>query len=355
MQVVQAPRIGGALLLAVAEPLRQSLLDRPVRMVESEKHVVALVGPDHAATAQRDALPCDSRRSAPRTGWQDGVVPVLTLMAIHAHPDDESISTGGVLARYSAEGVRTVLVTCTDGALGYMPGRIRPGEEGHDERVLARLRIDELNLACERLGVCHVEMLGYHDSGMAGWQQNQRPTAFCNQSSDAVATRIVELFERYRPQVVVTYFRNTGYNHPDHLHTHDVTVRAVEWSSIPQKLYFTARSRAGQERMREVLAARGIEMPTRRPDQHGARDVSAPPRRVPGIDDELFTTFVDVVPFLSARRAALEAHASQLHESYFLRAPDDIWAEIYGRETFIRARDTTGTPVPESDLFAGLR
>src|SRR5262245_24610344 len=220
-------------------------------------------------------------------------------MAVHAHPDDESISTGGVLARYSAEGVRTVLVTCTDGALGYMPGRIRPGAEGHDKRVLTRLRIDELKLACERLGVSHVEMLGYHDSGMAGWQQNERPTAFCNQSSDAVATRIVELFERYRPQVVVTYFRNTGYNHPDHLHTHDVTVRAVEWSSIPQKLYFTARSRAGQERMREVLGARGIEMPTRRPDEDGARDTSAPPRRVPGVDDELFTTFVDVAPFLS--------------------------------------------------------
>jgi len=282
-------------------------------------------------------------------------VPELTLMAVHAHPDDESISTGGVLARYSAEGVRTVLVTCTDGALGYMPGRIRPGEEGHDEQVLAQLRIDELKLACERLGVSAVEMLGYHDSGMAGWPQNERPSAFCNQSADVVATRIVDLFERYRPQVVVTYYRNTGYNHPDHLHTHDVTVRAVERSQVPEKLYFTARSRAGQERMREILADRGIEMPTRRPDERRRRGASPPPRRAPGVDDEQFTTFVDVAAFLGARRAALEAHASQLQESYFLRAPDDVWAEIYGRETFIRARDTTDAPVPESDLFAGLR
>ncbi|HEX3453578.1 MAG TPA: PIG-L family deacetylase, partial [Gaiellaceae bacterium] len=201
-----------------------------------------------------------------------------------------------------------------------------------------------------------VEMLGYHDSGMAGWSQNERATAFCNQPVDSVAARLVGLFERYRPQVVVTYSRSTGYNHPDHLHTHDVTVRAVEQSQIPEKLYLIARSRAGQQRVRDVMAARGIETPVRpRPaDAQPPSDAPGPPA-TGGADDELLTTFVDVVPYLAARRAALEAHASQLQESYFLRAPDDVWADIYGRETFIRARDTTGTPVPESDLFAGLR
>lgn len=280
----------------------------------------------------------------------------LTLMVVHAHPDDESISTGGTLARYSAEGVRTVLVTCTDGALGFGPGMTPPGEDGHDEDAVARVRVDELQLAAERLGVSQVEMLGYHDSGMAGWSQNERATAFCNQPVDSVAARLVGLFERYRPQVVVTYSRSTGYNHPDHLHTHDVTVRAVEQSQIPEKLYLIARSRAGQQRVRDVMAARGIETPVRpRPaDAQPPSDAPGPPA-TGGADDELLTTFVDVVPYLAARRAALEAHASQLQESYFLRAPDDVWADIYGRETFIRARDTTGTPVPESDLFAGLR
>ena len=257
----------------------------------------------------------------------------------------------------SAEGVRTVLVTCTDGALGFGPGMAPPGEDGHDEDAVARVRVDELLLAAERLGVSQVEMLGYRDSGMAGWSQNERATAFCNQPVDSVAARFVGLFERYRPQVVVTYYRSTGYNHPDHLHTHDVTLRAVEQSQIPEKLYLIARSRAGQQRVHDVMAARGIETPARpRPaDARPPGDAAGPRATGGGVDDELLTTFVDVVAHLGARRAALEAHASQLQESYFLRAPDDVWADIYGCETFIRSRDTTGAPVPESDLFAGLR
>ena len=253
--------------------------------------------------------------------WQDSGVPGLTLMVVHAHPDDESISTGGTLARYSAEGVRTVLVTCTDGALGFGPGMAPPGEDGHDEDAVARVRVDELLLAAERLGVSQVEMLGYRDSGMAGWSQNERATAFCNQPVDSVAARLVGLFERYRPEVVVTYYRSTGYNHPDHLHTHDVTLRAVEQSQIPEKLYLIARSRAGQRRVRDVMAARGIETAARpRPaDARPPGDAAGPRATGGGVDDELFTTFVDVVPYLGARRAALEAHASQLRESYFLR------------------------------------
>jgi LmbE family N-acetylglucosaminyl deacetylase len=250
-----------------------------------------------------------------------------------------------------------VLVTCTDGALGFGPGMAPPGEKGHDEDAVARVRVEELGLAAARLGVSHVEMLGYRDSGMSGWSQNERTTAFCNQPVESVAARLVGLFERYRPQVVVTYYRTTGYNHPDHLQAHDVTVRAVEQSQIPEKLYLVARSRAGQQRLRDVMAARGIETPARpRPADARPPDDGPGPRAAgAGVDDELFTTFVDVVPYLGARRAALEAHASQLQESYFLRAPDDVWTDIYGRETFIRSRDTTGAPVPESDLFAGLR
>ena len=83
----------------------------------------------------------------------------LTLMAVHAHPDDEAISTGGVLARYSAEGVRTVLVTCTNGELGDAPGGIKPGEPGHDEAVVVPLRRHELEASCEVLGVSNLELL----------------------------------------------------------------------------------------------------------------------------------------------------------------------------------------------------
>ena len=102
----------------------------------------------------------------------------LTLMAVHAHPDDEAIGTGGILARYSAEGVRTVLVTCTNGELGDAPGGVKPGEPGHDEAVVVPLRRKELEASCEILGVDHLELLGYHDSGMAGWPQNDAPGSF---------------------------------------------------------------------------------------------------------------------------------------------------------------------------------
>src|SRR4051794_29397773 len=93
----------------------------------------------------------------------------LTLMAVHAHPDDECSSTGGVLAKYAAEGVRTIVVTCTNGELGDGPGGIKPGDAGHDTEAVAATRRGELRKACELLGVTKVELLGYHDFGMGGW------------------------------------------------------------------------------------------------------------------------------------------------------------------------------------------
>src|SRR3954452_12528753 len=102
----------------------------------------------------------------------------LTLMAVHAHPDDESSSTGGVLARYADEGVQTVVVTCTNGELGDAPGGINPGGGGHEEAEVARIRRGELERACETLCVSHLELLGYHDSGMVDWEHKARPDAF---------------------------------------------------------------------------------------------------------------------------------------------------------------------------------
>ena len=90
----------------------------------------------------------------------------LTLMAVHAHPDDESSSTGGVLATYSAEGIRTVVVTCTNGEFGDAPGGIKPGQDGHDEDTVAQIRLAELRQATKLLGVTAPELRGYHDSGM---------------------------------------------------------------------------------------------------------------------------------------------------------------------------------------------
>ena len=122
----------------------------------------------------------------------------LTLMAVHAHPDDESSSTGGVLATYSAEGIRTVVVTCTNGEFGDAPGGIKPGQDGHDEATVAQIRLAELSQATKLLGVTNLELLGYHDSGMPEWDYKNRPDAFCNVPAAEVTGRISALIERYR-------------------------------------------------------------------------------------------------------------------------------------------------------------
>ncbi len=185
----------------------------------------------------------------------------LTLMAVHAHPDDEASSTGGILARYSAEGVRTVVVTCTNGEYGDAPGRIKPGEEGHDPEAVAKLRATELEVAIEALGVSHLERLGYRDSGMREWTYKDDAQAFWQAPLDDATARLVALFEKYEPDVVVTYDENGGYGHPDHIQAHRITMAAIEKQPIPSKGYFTARRRGDFAKIRELMVASGIELP----------------------------------------------------------------------------------------------
>ena len=274
----------------------------------------------------------------------------LTLMAVHAHPDDESSSTGGVLARYSDEGVITVLVTCTNGEYGDGPDHVKPGAEGHDPEQVAKTRRAELELACEHLGVTHLEMLGYHDSGMPDWEFKDRSDVFWQVPLEQSVGRLVELVERYRPDVMITYDDNGGYNHPDHLQAHNVAVEAFRRTGIPSKLYFIARRRRDWQKMAEAMRAAGIEVPARiqnPPDPETLRRMEETEQRI--------TTSVDTTAVAQRKRAALAAHASQLDESWWVRLPPEALAEVFVQETFIRAEDRTGAPVPEDDLFAGLR
>lgn len=267
-----------------------------------------------------------------------------TLMAIHAHPDDEVISTGGVLACYAAQGVRTVVVTCTDGSQGFGPGGVLPGEPGHDPDAVAEVRGAELERSCALLGVAHLEMLDYRDSGMAGWAGNEEPDAFCNVPVDEAAARVAALIERYQPQVVVTYDETGGYGHPDHIQTHRVAIAAAGETGGPAKVYFTARTQAQAERMLELRQQLQLN---RRP--------TGPPRASPaGIPASVITTTIDTSSALERKRAALEAHASQLADTVWVKVGAMDFAELFAQESFVRARDTSGAPLPETDLFAGL-
>ena len=272
----------------------------------------------------------------------------LTLMAVHAHPDDEASSTGGVLARYSSEGVRTVVVTCTNGEFGDTPGGVKPGDDGHDEDQVAQIRLAELRESAKHLGVTDLELLGYHDSGMVEWDYKARPDAFCNVPLATVSARIGGLIEEYRPQVVVTYDENGGYQHPDHVHAARAAAAAVADTGIPAKLYLTAMRISDWAKLWTALREAGVDVPD-------GRDFPEETRRQMEAAEARITTTVDIRPVLSRKQSALLSHASQINDSWFSKIPPEVAEQVFGQESFIRAVDRTGAPVPEDDLFAGLR
>jgi LmbE family N-acetylglucosaminyl deacetylase len=266
----------------------------------------------------------------------------LTLMAVHAHPDDEAIGTGGILARYSAEGIRTVLVTCTNGEQGDDIDGAKPGGPGHDPARVAAVRLAELEKSVGYLGVTHLELLGYRDSGMDGWAANGDPGVFCNVPLEEASGRVAALMSRYRPQVVVTYDANGGYGHPDHIQAHRATVAAAEQTGIPTKLYYSAVSRSAFARVRQFLEESGTSM----------EDLEIPEDF--GVPDELITAMIDVSAYVEVKLQALNAHTSQTENFFLYRLPDAARDMVLSRETFT-LRSSAGELSGEDDLFAGLR
>ncbi len=272
----------------------------------------------------------------------------LTLMAVHAHPDDEASSTGGVLAHYSSEGVRTVVVMCTDGGCGDGPDGVKPGAPGHDPAAVAQMRGTELRESCAILGVSELELLEYADSGMMGWPSNDAPGAFWGTPFEGAADRLAALIREYRPDVVVTYDENGFYGHPDHIQAHRITMAAVDAlgpADAPAKVYWSTMAHSV---MREFA---------RRAREAGADwEETADDEPKIGLPDDLITTWVDTVAFTERKYRALKAHASQPDNAFFLTMGLPAFTELFGVETFLRVRDSTGRPLArETDLFAGLR
>jgi LmbE family N-acetylglucosaminyl deacetylase len=183
---------------------------------------------------------------------------------------------------------------------------------------------------------------------MVDWEHKDRPDVFCNVGVDDAAERLSGLFERYQPDVVITYDELGGYDHPDHVHASRVAMAAVTRTGIPRKAYFTAFRRTMFERFRAVLEEQGADLSQiPQPDPEQLRMMDAVEARI--------TTAIEVGPFVERKRVALATHASQIDESFWGRLPTEAFGALFGEETFIRAHDTTGAPVPEADLFAGLR
>lgn len=267
-------------------------------------------------------------------------------MAVHAHPDDEATSTGGVLARYAEAGYTTVVVTCTNGELGDLPGGIKPDAEGHDQDEVVRLRTAELEKACGILKVTHLERLGFRDSGMVDWEHKAHPDAFCNVPLEDAAARVVEMIEKYRPEVIVSYDEDSAYNHPDHVQASRATTVAVAKTDIVKKHYLTAMRGNRFQKIREILEEQGVEMPP------------PPPRNEEWIkkmqeQEGRITTVVDVSPFVAQKMQALLVHESQIADSFWSKLPEQALHEMFGEESFIRVGGQRREGI-ETDLFAGL-
>jgi len=280
------------------------------------------------------------------------------LMAVFAHPDDESFGIGGTLARYGSDPrVRVVLVCATRGEAG----EISDPELATSER-LGEVREQELRCACRTLGVDALYFLDYRDSGMAGTAENEDPRSLAQADFDEAVGKVVAHIRREKPDVVVTFDEHGGYGHPDHVATHHIARAAFAAAADPakygeqiaaglephqaDKLYYTAIPRRFFRSVVEKMQEMGIEIPARyleRLDNFG-------------LPDEACTTDVHVQDYWSTKQAAVACHATQLSaDSIFATLPPEIMRELQTWECFHLAESLVGEDGDSHDLFAGIR
>jgi LmbE family N-acetylglucosaminyl deacetylase len=258
---------------------------------------------------------------------------VATLVCFHAHPDDEAIATGGVMAQAAEAGHRVVLVVATRGEVGEVaPGFLAPGEELWERRVA------EVAAAAEILGVARVEYLGYRDSGMMGTPTNDDPASFWRADVDDAAAKLAALLIDEDAAVLTVYDDNGGYGHPDHIQVHRVGVRAGELAATPRVYEATMDQDAIRDRLRETLLSRPnpqmVEM------AEGMLADGGPHMGVPAAK---ITTRVDVSAFIDRKRRALAAHVSQVPaDSWWMSTPSEAFALMFGIECFMRRGAAAG-------------
>jgi LmbE family N-acetylglucosaminyl deacetylase len=251
-----------------------------------------------------------------------------TLVAFHAHPDDEVIATGGSIARAAAAGIRVVLVTATGGELGEVaPGVLDDGEE------LATRRALEVARAGEILGVSRIAFLGYLDSGMAGEPTNEAPGSFASAPIEEAAERLAAILREEDAEVLTIYDENGNYGHPDHIQVHRVGVRASELAQTPRVFEATLN----RDHIVELMTRRAAEMG----EIEGAPN---PDDFTMGMPASVITTTVDVGDFVAEKRAAMVAHASQIpDDSFFLQLPLEAFKEAFGQEWYIHRGEQART------------
>ena len=283
-------------------------------------------------------------------------------MAVHAHPDDEVMGTGGTFALLAARGVRTVLVTSNLGEEGEI---VDPdlSEEQKKELFprLAETRVKELAASVKALNISEHRMLGYRDSGMAGTPSNNHPDAFYRAVFDEAVKRLVSIIRELQPQVIATYDPFGAYGHPDHVQAHRVTLVAFEAASDarcysdlpfpawqPTRLYYIATPRSAMTRMMAEGKASGAPGPWDNPAMN---------TDLMGTPDEMISTRIDVRPYIENKLQALRAHKTQINPAMFdtMMSPQQR-DQFLGYEYYVLAHQAI-MPHPgelESELFPGL-
>jgi N-acetyl-1-D-myo-inositol-2-amino-2-deoxy-alpha-D-glucopyranoside deacetylase len=276
-----------------------------------------------------------------------------SLLAVEAHPDDESIGVGGTLARYAAEGVRTTLVTATRGERGEIldksldPRAARPR--------LGSIREAELREASRILKLSELIFLGYEDSDMYGRRWNRSPRAFWRADMHEAIGRLIAIVRRVQPQVMIADNEIGSYGHPDHINAHRVAVGAFFMANDaklypggepwqPLKLYYRSISVSAARELDAAMRRAGMESFS----EDGASWNMATP-------DERVTTRIDVQPYLDQKIAAMRAHRTQIPEdSWFMKVYGAVGPRAWNLEEFERVRSLVPAPLPENDLFAGI-
>ena len=273
-------------------------------------------------------------------------------MAVHAHPDDESIGTGGILAKYAAEGLTTAVVYGTRGEAGEI---LNPEFEAPEPGMsITDIRMRELKEALKVLGVQSTHFLEYRDSGINASGKHRHPDAFIHADPGEATKRLVRIIRKVRPHIMVTYNENGSYGHPDHIMANRVTLQAFDAAGNPEfnadqdldpwqpsKLYYTAIPLARLRLFHQMALARG-EDPGFDPE-------------VLGTPDEELTSIIDVRKYLSQKLNALFCHQSQIGpDSFFKRVPEKLREEAFGYEYFVCVKGCKFSNNKEIDLFEGL-
>jgi mycothiol S-conjugate amidase len=286
----------------------------------------------------------------------------LRLMAVHAHPDDESSKGAATMARYVDEGVDVLVVTCTGGERGSVLNPALKGRADIEERM-PEIRRAEMDRARAILGV-RQHWLGFVDSGLPeGDPPPPLPEGcFALTSLEEAVERLVAEIRDFRPHVMTTYDELGGYPHPDHIRCHEVSVAAFDDAADPDKypdagepwqvlkLYYDVGfSMERTQALHDAMVKQGLESPfeewmKRRAEWHAKR---RPPK---------ITTRVPVADWFERRDAALLAHATQVDPNgWFFAIPLDLQREVWPTEDFELVRSLVDSEIPEDDLFAGVR